>query len=108
MAKHGYFRNQLRVKDEWVSFGMWIRWYWPGSGYTSWSAGQNLAWGAPGLGMRRTISLWMHSPVHRANLLRKDWNRIGVSIVHVLDPGGYFKGYPEATILTADFGSRSK
>ena len=107
MAKHGYFRHELRYGGVWKSFGTWIRWYWSGPGYTSWSAGENLAWGAPGLGARKAVTLWMHSPGHRANLLNTGWNRIGVSIVHVVDPGGYFKGYAEATIVTADFGSRS-
>jgi uncharacterized protein YkwD len=108
MARRGYFRHELRYKGTWKTFGTWIRWYWPGPGYTSWSAGENLAWGAPGLGARRTVSLWMHSPGHRANLLNKQWNRIGVAVVHVLDPGGFFKDFPSATIVTADFGSRSK
>ena len=108
MAKVGYFRHELRHKGKWKSFGAWIRWYWPGPDYTSWSAGENLAWGAPGLGVRRTVSLWMHSPGHRANLLNDDWNKIGVSIVHVTDPVRYYKVYSETTIVTADFGSRSK
>jgi len=108
MANVGYFRHELRHNGEWKSFGTWIRWYWPGPGYTSWSAGENLAWGAPGLGVRKTVSLWMHSPGHRANLLNKDWNKIGVSIAHVTDPVGYYKDYSEATIVTADFGRRSK
>ena len=50
----------------------------------------------------------MHSPGHRANLLNKDWNKIGVSIAHVTDPVGYYKDYSEATIVTADFGRRAK
>ena len=104
MANVGYFRHELRHNGKWKSFGTWIRWYWPGPGYTAWSAGENLAWGAPGLGVRKTVSLWMHSPGHRANLLNKDWNKIGVSIAHVTDPVGYYKDYSEATIVTADFG----
>jgi len=108
MAKIGYFRHELRHKGEWKSFGTWIRWYWPGPGYTSWSAGENLAWGAPGLGVRKTVSLWMHSPGHRANLLSKTWNRVGVSVVHVTDPVGTFAPYSGATIVTADFGRRSR
>lgn len=108
MAKVGYFRHELRHKGKWKPFGTWIRWYWPGPDYTSWSAGENLAWGAPGLGVRKTVSLWMHSPGHRANLLSKDWNKIGVSIVHVVDPVGEYADFGEATIVTADFGRRSK
>ena len=33
---------------------------------------------------------------------------LGVSIVHVTDPVGYYKDFSEATIVTADFGRRSK
>jgi uncharacterized protein YkwD len=108
MVNAGYFRHELRHNGKWKSFGTWIRWYWPGPGYTSWGAGENLAWGAPGLGVRKTVSLWMHSPGHRANLLSKDWNRIGVSIAHVTNPVGYYKDFSEATITTADFGHRAK
>ena len=108
MGRVGYFRHELRHEGKWKAFGTWIRWYWPGPGYTSWSAGENLAWGAPGLGPRKTVSLWMHSPGHRANLLSDDWSRVGVSIVHVTDAVGYYKDYSEATIVTADFGSRAK
>jgi uncharacterized protein YkwD len=108
MGKIGYFRHELRHKGTWKPFGTWIRWFWPGPGYTGWSAGENLAWGAPRLGPRKTVSLWMHSPGHRDNLLHKDWNRIGVSIVHVGGPAGDFAAYADVTIVTADFGSRSK
>jgi uncharacterized protein YkwD len=108
MAKRGYFRHDLRYKGMWKSFATWIRWYWPGPDYTSWSAGENLAWGAPGLGVRKTVSLWMQSAPHRENLLSKSWNRIGVSIAHVVDPAGFYKGYSSVTIVAADFGSRSR
>ena len=108
MGKIGYFRHELRHKGKWAPFGTWIRWFWPGPDYTSWSAGENLAWGAPGLGPRETVSLWMHSAGHRANLLHDDWNRIGVSIVHVAGPAGDFASYDDVTIVTADFGSRAK
>src|SRR5215207_7975983 len=72
LGSKGYFKHELYTpsrKTTWTPYGTWIRWYWPGPGYTSWAAGENLAWGAPGLGVRKTVSLWMHSPGHRANLL---------------------------------------
>jgi uncharacterized protein YkwD len=107
MARKGYFRHELRYEGIWKSFGAWIHWYWPGPGYTSWSAGENLAWGAPGLGVRKTVSLWMHSAGHRANILHPSWNRIGVSIVHVTEAVGMYAPYLETTIVTVDFGQRS-
>ena len=108
MGKVGYFRHDLWHKGKWKPFGTWIRWFWPGPDYTSWSAGENLAYGAPGLGPRKTVTLWMHSSGHRANMLDKDWNRIGVSIVHVKGPVGFYAAFDDVTIVTADFGSRSK
>ncbi|HEY7003077.1 MAG TPA: CAP domain-containing protein [Gaiellaceae bacterium] len=108
MARRGYFRHELLQNGKFKSFGTWIREFWPGPGYTSWSAGENLAWGAPSLGVQKTVSLWMHSPGHRANLLSKQWNRIGVAVVHVVDPIKFFKQFASATIVTADFGRRSR
>ena len=40
-----------------------------GPGYSSWSAGENLAWGAPASPPSETVSRWMASPGHRANIL---------------------------------------
>lgn len=108
MAKVGYFRHELRYQGTWKAFGTWIHWYWPGPGYTSWAAGENLAWGAPDLGVRKTVSMWMASPGHRANLLNASWTRVGVSIVHVTDPVGTYSSHDEVTIVTADFGRRSR
>jgi len=102
-----YFKHDFKKNGDWYGFGTWIRWYWPASGYTSWSAGENLAWGAPSLSARKTVSMWMDSPGHRANILGK-WSRIGVGVVHVSNPGGYFKSHSDVTIVAAEFGRRSR
>ena len=50
MAAASYFRHELYTPTRattWTAFSTWIRWHWPGPGYSSWSAGENLAWGAP-------------------------------------------------------------
>ena len=106
MGKVGYFRHELRYKSTWKSFGSWIRWYWPGPGYRSWSAGENLGWGAPDVTPAQMVTWWMNSPGHRANLLG-NWKYVGVSIVHVTAPAGYYRDYPEVTIMAAEFGKRS-
>jgi uncharacterized protein YkwD len=106
MGSRGYFRHELHKKSRWVTFSTWIHWYWPGPEYTVWTAGENLAWGAPDLSTRDTVRMWMNSPGHRANILGA-WRRIGVAIVHVTAPAGYYGDYPEVTIVAAEFGRRS-
>lgn len=106
MARGGYFRHDLRYRATWKSFGTWIRWYWPGPGYRGWTAGENLAWGAPGLTPAQTVTAWMNSPEHRANILGA-WTKIGVAVVHVTTPAGFYGDYPQVTIVAAEFGRRT-
>jgi uncharacterized protein YkwD len=106
MAWKGYFKHDFKKDGNWYGFGTWIRWYWPGPGYTAWTAGENLAWGSPDLSPSKTVTMWMNSPGHRANLLGA-WTRVGVGVVHVTSPGGFFKAYPDVTIVAAEFGRRS-
>jgi uncharacterized protein YkwD len=110
IGKVGYFKHDLYTPKrsvDWTPFGTWIRWYWPGPGYRSWSAGENLAWGAPDLTARQTVRRWLASPGHRANLLSAGWRRVGVAMVHVDDPRGYFGTWNDVTIAVAEFGRRS-
>jgi uncharacterized protein YkwD len=110
MGAEGYFRHELYTpqrSDDWTSFGTWIRWYWPGPDYTSWSAGENLAWGAPSLSSRQAVRRWMDSPPHRANLLNAGWRRVGLAAVQVSNPSGYFGDWSDVTIVVAEFGRRS-
>ena len=90
MAGVSYFRHDLYTparRPVWAPFASWIRWYWPGPGYGSWSAGENMAWGAPDLTARKTMTRWLASPGHRANLLAPGWRNLGVAAVHVRHPG---------------------
>jgi uncharacterized protein YkwD len=109
MGASSYFRHELytpRRSSLWTSFGTWIRWYWPGPGYSSWSAGENLAWGAPGVSASQAVSRWMASPAHRANILNRAWRSIGVAAVHVDNPRGYYGNWDDVTIVAAEFGTR--
>jgi len=61
--------------------------------------GENLAWAAgPGASMQAIVRAWLESPGHRANLLRPGWRRLGIGTAL-----GTFAGYPDATVVTADF-----
>jgi uncharacterized protein YkwD len=110
MAGVSYFRHELYAPSEsriWTPFASWIRWFYPGPGYRSWSAGENLAWGTPDLTARKTVRRWLASPRHRANLLARGWRNLGVAAVHVRSPGGYFRAWNDVTIVAAEFGRRS-
>jgi uncharacterized protein YkwD len=110
MASASYFRHDLftpKREPDWTSFGRWIRWYYPGPGYSSWTAGENLAWGAPDISARQAVRRWMASPLHRANLLEPSWRNLGVAAFHVTAPAGYFGDWGEVTIVAAEFGRRA-
>jgi uncharacterized protein YkwD len=63
--------------------------------------GENLAWGSGSYSAAQAIvHMWLTSPEHRANLLRRGFHRVGLGIAQ-----GSFQGAAGATIVTADFGS---
>jgi uncharacterized protein YkwD len=110
MGASSYFRHELYTPQRaraWTPFSTWVRWYWPGPGYSAWSAGENLAWGAPDISASRTVTNWMNSPGHRANILNPLWRYIGVAAVHVDEPAGYYRSWDDVTIVAAEFGRRS-
>jgi uncharacterized protein YkwD len=102
MARDGYFSHSSA--DGAAFWRRILRFYGKG-GYRYWSVGENLAWAAPQLSAARTVTLWLHSPEHRANLLAPRWREIGLAAVHVTSGHGVYAGY-SATIVTADFGVR--
>jgi uncharacterized protein YkwD len=75
-----------------------------GEGLSRWAYGENIAWGMRAGGTPRAIlSAWMNSPGHRANILSRDFEHIGIGFddgtpQSKRDPGG---------IYTTDFGLRS-
>ena len=104
MANHGYFSHDW---SSGASYGSWIRSYWPGPGYRSWSAGENLYWAAPDATSSSVLRAWRNSSGHNANLLRSSWRNIGLGAVRVDDPVGYFGRYGSVTIVAAEFGYRT-
>ena len=77
-----------------------------GAGYArgqGWSLGENIAWGTGPLATAAAIHrAWMRSPGHKANILSRAFDEIGVGVV-VGAPG---QGGEGAT-YTTDFGKRS-
>lgn len=70
-----------------------------------WSLGENIAWGTGSLATAAGIQrAWMHSPDHRANILRRQFREIGIGIAigaPVSDAGDI-----DGATYTADFGLR--
>jgi uncharacterized protein YkwD len=70
----------------------------------SWGIGENIAYGERGLGSpRRIFEAWMNSPDHRANMLGRSYQHIGIGVGWGTPTGG--PGRASAT-YTADFGYR--
>ena len=104
MAKRGFFSHDWYTG---APYSRWIRWFYPGPGYSSWQAGENLFWAAPDTRARRVVRAWMQSPGHRANILRPGWRHIGVGAKRARSPIGVFAGTGTIVVVAAEFGRRS-
>jgi uncharacterized protein YkwD len=104
MIADGYFGHS---SSDGSPFWKRLQRFYGARGFARWSVGENLVWGSPDLSGDDAVQWWLGSPEHRANLLNPSWNEIGLAAVHVpLAPGTF--GDREATVVTADFGSRVK
>jgi uncharacterized protein YkwD len=101
MVLGGYFAHDGMG----ASFSRRLAAYYPAGGYRRWTVAENLVWGSPSIGARQALRLWLHSPEHRANLLRRGWREVGVSAVHARAAPGVFQGL-DVTVITLDFGRR--
>ena len=64
--------------------------------------GENLAWGQSGLGSPlNTLSMWLRSPPHRANLLARSWRDLGIAYER-----GHMFGYDGVSLWVMQFGRR--
>jgi len=104
MARLGYFSHDSANGG---SFSSRIATYYSAHGYRSWTVGENLLWASPDVGAVRALRLWLASPPHRANLLNPRWREVGFSAVHARSAPGVYGNAP-TTIVTADFGSRTR
>jgi uncharacterized protein YkwD len=73
-------------------------------GARSWTLGENIAWGSMDYATPASIvDSWMHSPPHRANILRGRFREIGLGIAR----GSPSSGQKRAGTYVTDFGARS-
>lgn len=72
------------------------------NGYSYYTVGENIAWGSGSYGTPDHIfKNWMHSTEHRHNILNGKFHEIGIGTYT-----GTYKTYRNATMYTADFGTR--
>ena len=102
MGARGYFQHP---SADGTAFWKRIQRFYPATGYSYWSVGENLLWSSPDVDPTRAMQMWMHSPEHRENILNPRWRQIGVSSVHLDTAPGTYDGLA-VTIITTDFGVR--
>jgi uncharacterized protein YkwD len=102
MGRLGYFSHN---SADGMQFWQRIRHFYPASGHSYWSAGENLVWASPSLSAAGAMKMWISSPPHLANLLSSQWRQIGISAVGVARAPGVY-GRRRVTIITTDFGVR--
>lgn len=74
---------------------------------SSWSLGENLAWGAGRMATpAATVQAWMESPGHRANILDARFRDVGVGVA--LGAPEELVGSSRAATYVTEFGRRSR
>jgi uncharacterized protein YkwD len=104
MAKLGFFSHSSANGQ---TFSQRIAQAYSPRGFHSWIVGENLVWGGPDIGAAHAFKLWVSSATHRAVLLDARWHEVGLGAVHSTSAPGVYGG-GAATIVTADFGARSR
>jgi uncharacterized protein YkwD len=104
MVAAGYFGHE---SSDGSPFWKRVKRFYGTKGFAAWSVGENLIWGSPVLSSDDTVNGWLESPEHRANLLSPNWREVGLAATHVPSAPGTF-GDRETTVVTADFGARSR
>jgi uncharacterized protein YkwD len=102
MGRVGYFHHS---SADGTSFSRRIAAWYSAAGSSKWAVGENLLWRSPAVGAAQAMRMWMASPPHRTNVLRPQWQQVGIAAAHFASAPGVYGGKP-VTILTIDFGVR--
>lgn len=89
-----------------TSFAQRLKHFYTPSGYSSWTAGENLLYSTADVDADTAIQAWLDSPPHRENMLEPDWREVGIGSIHASWAGGMFGGDP-TWVITMDFGVRT-
>jgi uncharacterized protein YkwD len=74
------------------------------TGAQSWAIGENIAWGTGAYSTPQSImDSWMKSPGHRANILRRRFEHVGIGLAQGIPEVG---GQGGGVTATNDFGAR--
>jgi uncharacterized protein YkwD len=104
MARYGFFSHDSH--DGTSSAARLARFY-PSSGYRRWQVGEALLWYAGRPDAATVVREWLSSSEHRRILLAPGFRDVGVSAVRATGASGAFHG-SEVTLVTADFGARTR
>ena len=89
-----------------TSFVQRLKHFYSPSGYSRWTAGENILYNTGDIEADTAIQAWLDSPPHRRNMLDPEWREVGIGSVHASTAGGTFGGGP-AWVITMDFGART-
>jgi uncharacterized protein YkwD len=102
MGRLGYFSHDSANGTDFTDR---LERFYPSGSARFWMVGENLLWSGGNLTVRGAVRVWLRSPMHRANLLRRDWRQIGISAMRVRSAPGYFR-HRHIWLVTTDFGVR--
>jgi uncharacterized protein YkwD len=77
------------------------------AGFSHWKVAETLLWDSGTPDAESAVRDWMTSPEHRSILLDPGLRDVGISAVHASAASGTFRG-AAATLVTADFGARTR
>ena len=89
-----------------TSFVQRLKHFYSPSGYSSWTAGENILYNTADIDADTAIRAWLDSPPHRENMLNPEWREVGIGSVHASTAGGTYGGAP-TWVITMDFGART-
>ncbi len=104
MARTGLFQH---ASPDGSPFWKRIKRYYPAAGFSNWDVGENLLWWSPDTTAAHAVSAWLASPPHRKILLDPRYRQVGIAAIHDTTAPGAFHDL-ETTIVTADFGARTR
>jgi uncharacterized protein YkwD len=105
MGQRGFFAHE---SADGTPFWRRIERFYAGRGFRSWEVGENIFWQSPAsIAAISVVRSWLASPGHRANVLSRSWQDVGVGAVSLTSAPGVCGGSP-VTIVTVDFGKRRR